>query len=199
MLTARSNTSETPAPSGRDEVTEALLSATASLCTQRLPDSVSIRDVAREAAVAPGLVYHYFGSKDGLLRATVDLLAIDITRVAAEEQDAAEMVKAVCRYLIANPAFSRILSWMALEGRTVTDEMGGHPFIQVLATKIAEQYPGDDVLDRIGVAVTTLMAGGLLVPQVNQTLGRTPDDEALVELLASMIAGAVQGAVSRPD
>lgn len=181
------------APSGRDQVTEALLSATASLCAERLPSSVSIRQVAREADVAPGLVYHYFGSKDGLLRATVDWLAADITALATREDDAAEMVRVVCRHLIANPAFPRILSWMTLEGRTLTDEMSGHPFVQVLATTIAEQYPGDDVFDRIGVALTILLTSGLLAPEVNQALGRQPDDEALVELLAATTAATVRG------
>ncbi len=113
--------------------------------------------------------------------------------VATAEDDAAEMVRLLCKHLVSNPAFPRILSWMVLEGRTVTDEMSGHPFIQVLTTTITEQYPGDDAFDRIGVAVTTLLAGGLLAPQVNKALGREADDEALVDLLAATIATVVKG------
>ena len=194
MLTARSTTPGSAAPSGRDEVTEALLTATASLCARRLPSSVSIREVAAEAGVAPGLVYHYFDSKEGLLRATVDRLAADISALAVEEDDAAEMVRVVCRHVVANPAFSHILSSMALEGRSVTEEMSGHPFMQELIPRVAEQYPGPDVQDRVGVVLTILLSSGLIAPQINQALGRDADDAALIEHLSDAVGRIIEGA-----
>jgi AcrR family transcriptional regulator len=45
--------------------------------------ATSLREVAREAGVAPGLVVHHFGGKDGL-RAAVDDSVVDLFRVAVD-------------------------------------------------------------------------------------------------------------------
>ncbi|EAQ00724.1 hypothetical protein JNB_11134 [Janibacter sp. HTCC2649] len=45
--------------------------------------ATSLREVAREAGVAPGLVVHHFGGKDGL-RHAVDESVVDLFRVAVD-------------------------------------------------------------------------------------------------------------------
>lgn len=45
--------------------------------------ATSLREVAREAGVAPGLVVHHFGGKDGL-RAAVDEFVVDLFRGAVD-------------------------------------------------------------------------------------------------------------------
>ncbi|MEO7269017.1 MAG: helix-turn-helix domain-containing protein [Knoellia sp.] len=45
--------------------------------------ATSLREVAREAGVAPGLVVHHFGGKDGL-RAAVDESVVDLFRLAVD-------------------------------------------------------------------------------------------------------------------
>ncbi|KGN37240.1 TetR/AcrR family transcriptional regulator [Knoellia subterranea] len=45
--------------------------------------ATSLREVAREAGVAPGLVVHHFGGKDGL-RAAVDEFVVDLFREAVD-------------------------------------------------------------------------------------------------------------------
>lgn len=45
--------------------------------------ATSLREVAREAGVAPGLVVHHFGGKDGL-RSAVDEFVVDLFRVAVD-------------------------------------------------------------------------------------------------------------------
>lgn len=45
--------------------------------------ATSLREVAREAGVAPGLVVHHFGGKDGLC-AAVDEFVVDLFRVAVD-------------------------------------------------------------------------------------------------------------------
>lgn len=45
--------------------------------------ATSLREVAREAAVAPGLVVHHFGGKDGL-RAEVDESVVNLFRAAVD-------------------------------------------------------------------------------------------------------------------
>src|SRR4051812_7145523 len=46
-----------------------LLDIALSLFAERGVENVSIKDLAAEAAIAPGLIYHYFTSKDDLLGA----------------------------------------------------------------------------------------------------------------------------------
>lgn len=45
--------------------------------------ATSLREVAREARVAPGLVVHHFGGKDGL-RAAVDASVVDLFRTTVD-------------------------------------------------------------------------------------------------------------------
>lgn len=49
-----------------------LVSVTLDLFVERGIENVTMAEVASRAGVAPGLLYHYFGSKDGLLSAVLD-------------------------------------------------------------------------------------------------------------------------------
>ena len=72
--------------------------------------ATSLREVAREAGVTPGLVVHHFGGKDGL-RAAVDESVVDLFREAVDSvplQGPAEEViaardRAAAQMLTANP------------------------------------------------------------------------------------------------
>jgi TetR/AcrR family transcriptional regulator, repressor for neighboring sulfatase len=54
-------------PTGRDEITDAVLDAAERLFTAAGPNQVSLRAIAQEAGVTYGLVYRHFGTKDALL------------------------------------------------------------------------------------------------------------------------------------
>ncbi|MEO5608856.1 MAG: helix-turn-helix domain-containing protein [Ornithinibacter sp.] len=72
--------------------------------------ATSLREVAREAGVTPGLVVHHFGGKDGL-RAAVDECVVDLFREAVDsvplEGPAEEVIaardRAAAQMLEANP------------------------------------------------------------------------------------------------
>ncbi|HEU4850331.1 MAG TPA: TetR/AcrR family transcriptional regulator [Terrimesophilobacter sp.] len=49
-----------------------LIQVTLDLFVERGIEKVTMAEVAARAGVAPGLLYHYFGSKDGLLRAVLE-------------------------------------------------------------------------------------------------------------------------------
>lgn len=49
-----------------------LIAVTLDLFIERGIENVTMAQVASRAGVAPGLLYHYFGSKDGLLSAVLD-------------------------------------------------------------------------------------------------------------------------------
>jgi TetR/AcrR family transcriptional regulator, repressor for neighboring sulfatase len=60
-------TTDVKRPTGRDQVVEALLDATARLLAVSPPDDISLRGIAREAGVNHGLVYRHFGTQDDLI------------------------------------------------------------------------------------------------------------------------------------
>lgn len=72
--------------------------------------ATSLREVAREAGVAPGLVVHHFGGKDGLCEA-VDEFVVDLFREAVDtvpldgpaEEVVAARDRAAAQMLAANP------------------------------------------------------------------------------------------------
>lgn len=64
-----------PAPDRRED----LLEAGTRLFLHRSYDELGIDDIAREAGVARGLLYYYFGSKRGLYAAVIDRAAQELT------------------------------------------------------------------------------------------------------------------------
>lgn len=55
-----------------DSRADQLLEAAYRVLVEKGWASGSVRDIARQAGVAPGLLYHYFGSKQGLLAAVLE-------------------------------------------------------------------------------------------------------------------------------
>jgi AcrR family transcriptional regulator len=66
-----------------------LLAAAAQLVAERGPDAATIKEIARAAGVAPGLVHYYFPSKDALLLA---MLREESARYGAAMQRVAAQV-----------------------------------------------------------------------------------------------------------
>ncbi|SCG37395.1 TetR family transcriptional regulator [Micromonospora halophytica] len=58
---------------GNPDTRDAILAAARTAFAERGFDATSIRVIAAAAGVDPALVHHYFGSKDQLFRATVDI------------------------------------------------------------------------------------------------------------------------------
>jgi AcrR family transcriptional regulator len=58
---------------GNQDTREAILAAARSAFAERGFDAAPIRQIATAAGVDPALVHHYFGSKEELFRATVDI------------------------------------------------------------------------------------------------------------------------------
>jgi AcrR family transcriptional regulator len=69
-----------------DERRRQLLDASARVFTERRYDAVSMSEIAAEAGISKGLLYHYFTNKEELFRATLEDAARDIAlRVAPDE------------------------------------------------------------------------------------------------------------------
>ncbi len=101
------------APRGADAVRAALIDATEKLCAERSPAQVSVRDIAAEAGVNHGQIHHYFGSKEGLVAATLERLdgAIADQVITGHGLEASKLVAAATL----RPGFPRLLAWVVLE------------------------------------------------------------------------------------
>ena len=65
----------TDQPQVRSKTSEAIADATIRLIARDGFDTVSVRNVAREAGIAPGTVQHHFPSRDELMRAAMERTA----------------------------------------------------------------------------------------------------------------------------
>jgi AcrR family transcriptional regulator len=88
---------------GGVETRAAILDAAMALFAERGFDATSVKTIAASAGVATGLIFHYFGAKEGLLEALIDertalpLLRSTIDEIAASEPrpDAPELLRRV--------------------------------------------------------------------------------------------------------
>lgn len=171
---------DNPAPSGREEVTAALLAATEKLCAKGQPSSFSIREIAAEAGVTTSLLYFYFKSKDDVILATVRSIAADIDAEVAGADTPTDIAAAVSRALAERPAFPRLLAWFVLEGRGF-GELSDDPVLARLVSAFSQH--GADPVTNAGVAVTLLLGNTLLADAVNEGLERSPADTRLRQAL----------------
>ncbi|MEY4163016.1 MAG: hypothetical protein RI939_1745, partial [Actinomycetota bacterium] len=74
-----------PQPRGRASVEQRLVVAAAEMIAEVGPRASTVRAVARRAGVNHGLVHHYFGGKEGLLRAAMTHLVHEHERFATDQ------------------------------------------------------------------------------------------------------------------
>lgn len=161
-------------------------------------DRATIRGIAREASVDPSLIHHYFGSKEGLFAASIDLPipAVEIVRSVLDRGGAdlgrglAETFFMVWENEEARASFLGILrSAMGGEDRAVT------AFRQFLTTALLEQISpvidGDDAQLR-----ALLMASQLVgVAMTRYVVRLEPIASAPVEHIIDLVAPRIQSYV----
>ena len=104
----------------------------------------SNKDVAREAGITPGLIYHYFESKDALLRAII------------EARSPVRLVRSLPAEMLALPPEAMLRAFVRQMVEFVEDES----FVQLLRVFLAEMIH-DPQMSPFG---TASRAGGDQVP-----------------------------------
>lgn len=118
---------------GRESSIEALLAAARELFAQHGPSAVSLRDVARRAGVSHGLIHHYIGSRDDLLRMVFDrstVRARSSIEGASSPADGIERLRTMAG--TGNDEYTRLLAWSVLEGRDPVDFHGRSPALDAI-------------------------------------------------------------------
>jgi AcrR family transcriptional regulator len=167
-----------------------IIAATEHLCAQRNPATVTIRQIAAEAGVSPGLVYHYFDSRAALMAATLQHIAADIDATAAAAESPEQMGQAALAFLWERPGFARIITSMVLDGVDITAAMGDHPLIRRLGGALG----GDPEVaqTRVGMVVALLLSAGAFGPGINRALDRDVGDPRLLEALSAALDDLVE-------
>jgi len=98
--------------SRRQETERALKEALLRLLEHRSAEAISVRDIASEAGVNHGLIHHYFGSKEGLIRAVASEISSDLYKSYSEYPSAATFYSLMRE----RPALAAAVARLCLDG-----------------------------------------------------------------------------------
>ncbi len=120
-----------PRPRGREDVANAILDSARTLIADRGPSSVALREIADDAGVNFGLLYHYFGTKDQLLN---EVYARSAGNAADRFLEVDHLDDALGVLMtMGDGATARLVAWAVLEGRDPAELFGESPALSVLA------------------------------------------------------------------
>lgn len=193
----------TNGPKGRAEVEAALIVATAAMCRERSPASVTLRGIAAKAGVNHGQVRHYFGSKAELVAATIEYLEEPMLGRLDTNTPEASAEKLLVS-LIEDPAFTRMLGWL-LANEVEPSSVGlrfrfGREFIAQLCREGAD-------LQAATVAASQVMVVCAGWPMIRPLLRESNDidraaeralDDAFVRQVRAIAADAVAESPTSP-
>ena len=167
-------------------------------------ESSRVGDIAREAGVAYGLVYHYFGSKDAMLEAVFReawgrlLAAVAVAEETGEDatEQLSLVVKIVLRSWRDDPDLVRLLVREVTRNPHIQDELDeiGQAFASL--ERIVRRGQGDGTFRP---AVDPQIAAWMLYGALEEVLtgwvlGQLPDDAEAVaaaerEVIATLVGG----------
>jgi TetR/AcrR family fatty acid metabolism transcriptional regulator len=163
-----------------------------------------VGDIATEAGVAYGLVYHYFGSKDAVLEAVfreqwgrllAAVMLAEKTGETAPEQ-LALVVKIVLRTWRDDPNLVRLLVREITRSPHITDELDeiGEAFGSLQRMIVRGQAEGTFRADLDPQIAAWMLYGGLEEVLTGWVLGQLPDSaEALAAAERELTATLVEG------
>jgi AcrR family transcriptional regulator len=151
---------------GTHDTRETILAAARAVFAERGYDGASIRRIAKEAAVDPALVHHYFGTKEALFRAVVALpIEPDtfMSRVFADGPDAvperlAAAFLAVWDDPIGGPAIAGVVRSAIANEQTAqwARDFFAAQIVAPLTARLADRIDADEIPFRVSLVATQL-------------------------------------------
>lgn len=199
-----------------DEARTLILDAADRVFAKKLPDTVGLKDVAREAGVSHALVTHYFGTYDGLVEATLerrfhqmrDVLLPRMIRLLAENADASALLAAHRREVasaVGDPAMVRLGIWAALSGRAEASDFFPHRMqgLKLIADALAARSKAKR--DDLEIALVTSFALAVVWKTAGRAIagamGKRPSKELdawFEERTADMLDAFLDRSARRP-
>jgi AcrR family transcriptional regulator len=167
-------------------------------------EATRVGDIAKEAGVAYGLVYHYYGSKDAMLEAVFEeswgrlLAATAVAEETGEDAPAqlALIVKIVLRAWRDDPNLVRLLVREFTRSPHIQDELDqiGQAFANLERIVRRGQDEGTFRPDLDARIAAWMLYGALEEVLTGWVLGQLPDDAAAVataerEVIATFVGG----------
>lgn len=162
----------------------ALLDAVETLCADHNPSDVTMRQIAEHAAVSLGLAYHHFGSKHGLMGASLARIGQEFAEATDMAPEYEGVVPALVDAMAGRPAFARIVAWFILRGDDITVLMGGHPLIARVAERASHE--GHDHPRELAAVLALIGLGtSFFGPDVAGAAQLPDGSDGIVELLSA--------------
>lgn len=188
---------------GREGTVEALVEAARALFAERGPDAVSLRDIARRAGVNHGLIHHYIGSRDDLLRLVFARSTDEARREVEDTGDVTAALQALRRLGEGSSDYSRLLAWALLEGHDPAEFHGRSAALDAVVR--AGGRDSRDLRVAIAMAMVQTLGWKLFGRYAVVAAGLGDEDpeavrrdvEALVDRLVAESTGSPTGAGSR--
>ena len=187
-----------------DAKRQVILDAAVRVFARQGYDATPVADIAAEAGVAYGLVYHYFGSKDAVLEAVFReqwgrllaavALAEETGETAVEQLDL--VVKIVLRAWRDDPDLVRLLVREITRSPHISDELDeiGQAFTSLERIIVRGQTEGAFRPDLDPQIAAWMLYGGLEEVLTGWVLGQLPDTAEAVaaaerEVTATLVGG----------
>ncbi len=119
----RGSSEQRPRRRDREQTIASILAAAEDLLERKGPDGFGLAELGREAGFSFGLIHHYFGGKEGLLRAVLQRNLREMGREIQRVQQQGEFwnrdapaVQAVWEAFQRHPGLARLMAWGLLTG-----------------------------------------------------------------------------------
>src|SRR5436190_7541158 len=188
---------------GGDDKRKAILDAAVRVFARQGYDASPVGDVAKEAGVAYGLVYHYFGSKEAVLEAVFReqwgrlLAAVEVAEGMGETapEQLALVVKIVLRTWRDDPDLVRLLVREITRSPHIQDELDeiGQAFASLERIIRRGQEEGTLRRELDARLAAWMLYGALEEVLTGWVLGQLPDDADAVAAAEREVIGTLVG------
>lgn len=166
----------------RADTEERLIVAAAALLGEVGPRSVSVRTIAERAGVNHGLVHHYFGGKEGLLRAAMSRLVEEHAKYASTRSKGKPLPAPLA--LVDDPAYLRAIVRSVLDDEMELARMEITQGVSVprnalthLANTTALDQIDTRLKARLALGIAMEMGWAALEPFIFAVTGTETDEE----------------------
>ena len=187
----------------REKTVADILDAAERLLEDKGPDGFGLAQLGREAGISFGLIHHYFGGKEGLLKAvlgrTLRHMGHEIRRLQDDgsfwRRDA-PAVQVVFDTFGRSPAFSRLLAWGLLTGLIGAEDVArefrkDREALQSMLDAFRVEAP-EETRDEVAVITTLLISSVLGFNLLRPLLVNTVEwNDGLDERLRSQLVSAM--------
>jgi len=197
----------------REQTINDILDAAETLLDRKGPDGFGLAELGRDAGVSFGLIHHYFGGKEALLRAVLRRTLREMGREIRRIQEAGEFwdpnapaVVVVFDTYLRKPGFARLMAWGLLKGLLGAEEVSlevqrDREALDAMVDRLHDGMPGASRID--AAALTTLLTSAvlgfnLLRPLLVQTRGwNERSDQILREQLVKAMTSIARPRAER--